>query len=110
MKITAEKFNGYITQFVKGHLIQNAKQPITKFKIGFALGTGRLVADEQMVNTAKTMGIADEEGNIDIDALKKATDGGMEAAGELHIPMLGIHLDKDDVGKFFHLVETGALS
>jgi len=110
MKLTAEKFNDYIVQYVKGHLIQNAKQPMTKFKLGFALGTGTVAIDQQMIESAKAAKIADTDGNIDIDALKKATQGGMEAAGELPVPMLGIRLDKNDVDKFFKLVETGALS
>lgn len=41
---------------------------------------------------------------------EKATDSGMDAAGELHFATLGIHLNKDEVDKFFNLVEKGALS
>ena len=110
MKLTTDKFNEYILQYVKGHLIQNAKQPMTKFKLGFALGTERLAVDQQMLKSAKAAGVADADGNIDIDALKKATQSGMDAAGELPFPMLGIHLDRNDVDRFFKLVETGALS
>lgn len=110
MKITADKFNDYIQQFVKGYLIQEAKQPMTKFNLGFALGTGKLAADAQMIEAAKAVGVADADGNIDVDALKKATNSGMDAAGSLPIPMLGIKLTKDETDKFFHLVETGALS
>ena len=110
MKVTVEKFNGYIEQFVKGYLIQEAKQSMTKFKLGFALGTGRLAADPALVESAKGIGIADADGNIDIDLLKKATESGMDAAGELHIPMLGIHLQRNEIDKFFRLVETGAIS
>ena len=110
MKITADKFNEYIEQFVKGVLVQNARLPQTKFKLGFALGTGKLALSPEMLESAKTVGIADADGNIDIDALRKATDSGMAAAGELYIPMLGVHLDKGEVDKFFKLVETGAIS
>lgn len=110
MKLTAGKFNEYIEQFVKGYLIQAAEKPMTKFKLGFALGTGKLALAPDMIESAKAVGMADEDGNIDIDALKKATDSGMSAAGELPIPMLGIHLDKTEVEKFFKLVETGAIS
>ncbi len=110
MKLTADKFNEYIQQFVKGYLVQEAKQPITKFKLGFALGTGKLAVDAQMIEAAKSVGVADAEGNIDVDALKTATNSGMDAAGELHLAMLGIHLSRTETDKFFHLVETGALS
>lgn len=110
MKITTDKLNGYIEQYVKGHLIPAAKQTLTKFKLGFALGTGRLAASPEMIGAAQAMGVADADGNIDVDLLKKATDCGMDAAGELHVPMLGIRLGRDDVDKFFKLVETGAIS
>ena len=110
MKITAEKLNEYIEQFVRGYLVQNAKHPLTKFKLGFVLGTGKVALSPEMVESAKSVGVADDNCNIDIDALKKATESGMDAAGELYIPMLGIHLDKGEVGKFFRLVETGAIS
>lgn len=110
MKITVDKFNGYIEQYVKGRLIQAAEQQLTKFKLGFALGTGRLAATPDMVEAAKAAGIADADGNIDVELLKKATLGGIDAAGELPLPMLGIYLSKDDIDRFFRLVETGALS
>ena len=110
MKVTADKFNEYIVQFVKGYMIPNAKQQMTKFKLGFALGTGTVAIDPPMLESAKTGRVADADGNIDIDALKKATQCGMDAAGELPVPMLGIKLDRNDVDKFFRLVETGALS
>lgn len=41
--------------------------------------------------------------------VEKGKDG-MDAAGELHLAMLGIHLGRTEIDKFFHLVETGALS
>lgn len=41
---------------------------------------------------------------------EKATNSGMDAAGSLPIPMLGIKLVKEEIDKFFRLVETGALS
>lgn len=110
MKVTTDKFNGYIEQFIKGYLIPNAKQPLTKFKLGFAYGTGRLAVDANVIAAAREIGIADKDGNIDIDLLKKATQCGIDAAGELHIPMLGIHLQRDEIDRFFKLIETGALS
>lgn len=110
MKITAEKFNDYIQQFVKGYLIQEARQTMTKFKLGFALGTGKLAVDAQMIEAAKAVGVADADGNIDVDALKKATNSGMDMAGELQFQMLGIKLNRAETDKFFQLVETGALS
>ena len=72
MKITADKLNEYIQQFVKGYLIQEAKQPMTKFKLGFALGTGRLAADAQMIEAAKSVGVADADGRAAVP-LKRGT-------------------------------------
>lgn len=110
MKLTVEKLNDYIVQYVKGHLIPNAKLQTTKFKLGFALGTGAICVNPAMVENAKALGIADENGNIDIDLLKKATNSGMEAAGDLRIDPLGMNLERADIDKFFRLVETGAIS
>jgi len=110
MKITLDKFNSYIEQFVRGYLIQAAREQLTKFKLGFALGTGKLAVGPELIEAAKGIGVADADGNIDVDALKKATQSGVEVAGELPIPMLGIFLDKNEIDKFFKLIETGALS
>lgn len=110
MKITAGKFNEYVGQYIRGYLIPKAEKPATKFKLGFALATGRLAADESAVESAKALGISDADGNIDVDLLRKAVDGGMDAAGELPLPLLGLRLEKCDIDKFFRLVETGAIS
>ena len=42
MKITKERLNEYIVQFIKGHLIPNATKLETKFRLGFALGADLL--------------------------------------------------------------------
>ena len=110
MKITTNTFNGYIEQYVRGYMIPSADKQLTKFKLGFALGTGRLAATPDMVGAAQAAGIADADGNIDIDLLKKATAAGLDAAGELPIPALGVFLNRDDIDRFFKLVETGAIS
>lgn len=108
MKLTLEKFNEYIAQYVTGVLIPNA-QPQTKFKLGFLYGTGMMRVDPGHVEAMKPLGIADAEGNIDLDLLKKAAMSGLDAAGELYVPMLGLHFDRPDFDKFFHLCETGAI-
>ena len=109
MKLTIEKFNEYIDQFVTNVLIANAK-PQTKFKFGFLRGTGMLQVNAAQVESMKPLGIVDADGNIDIELLKKAAMSGLDAAGELYVPMLGLHFDRPDFDKFFRLCETGAIS
>ena len=108
MKITVERFNEYVRQYVKGVLLPNAKSSITKFKIGFVLGTDVLAMNSQMLESMKTLGVADDSG-IEMDRLKKAVYSGLDASGEIAVPQLGIHLDRPDVDRFFALVETGAI-
>ena len=105
MKITKERLNEYIVQFIKGHLIPNATKLETKFRLGFALGADLLSEFREELAV-----VADADGNIDLDLLKRGIQAGMEAAGEMRIEKLKITLEKQDVDKFIRLVETGALS
>jgi len=63
-----------------------------------------------LVPTLRAMGVADDEGNIDMDALKKGAYAGLNASGELRIDAIGISLERPEFDRFFRLVETGALN
>jgi hypothetical protein len=110
MKMKLEKFNEFISQYVRGYIVPNAKEPETLFKIGVGYGLGKIGVDGKQLADMKDAGIADADNNIDIDLLRKGLDGGIEMAGELPIKKLGISLCKADLDKFFRLVETGTIS
>jgi hypothetical protein len=56
----------------------------------------------------QTMGV-DENGDVDVELLRKAIESGMQAAGDLRIDELGVNLETADVNAFFQLLETGKL-
>ena len=109
MKITKEKFNEYLVQYARGYIVPRAKKPATLFKLGAALGLGKLGLDAEQMQGLQDAGVADGEGNIDVDLLRKAVEGGLDLAGELYIAPLGLTLYKADVNVFLSLLETGAL-
>ena len=109
MKVTIEKLNEYIAQYIRGYIVPNVKKKSTLFKIGAAHGLGLLSIDGKKLGELKELGVADDDG-IEVDKLKKAVNGGLEMAGELYIEKLGITLYRAEIEKFFHLVETGTLS
>ena len=100
MKITLDRLNENIDQFVTGELIYNAKAGMTKFKLGFLRGTGLLKVTPEQLNMLAGTALVDESGAIDTDALKSAVMAGVEAAGSVSIPQAGITLDKADVDKY----------
>ena len=109
MKMTLEKFNECISQYVRGYIVPNAKGKATLFKIGMGFGLGQIGVSGKQLEDMKAAGIADAEGNIDVDLLKKGINGGLEMSGEFAVEQLGITLYKADFDKFFHLVETGTI-
>lgn len=110
MKVTVDRINECMAMFVKGYMVPNAKKLSTKFKLGYALGSGGLVLDQQMVDGMKALGIADADGNVDLDKMKAAVYAGIDAAGEMPIEKLGVGLTRPEVDRLFGLIETGALS
>jgi hypothetical protein len=109
MKMTLEKFNECISQYVRGYIVPNAKEKSTLFKVGVGYGLGLIGVNNEQLATMKAVGIADADNNIDIDLLKKGIEGGIDMAGELEVEKLGITLYKADLDKFFRLVETGTV-
>jgi len=109
MKLSVSRLNEYVDQYVKGAMLPAATSLVTKFKLGFALGSGSLALDEAKLAPLRALGIADAEG-VDVDRLKKAAYSGLDASGSLSVPGLDVTLDRPDFDRFFRLVETGALS
>ena len=107
MKLTLEKFNEYIVTFATGVIAPAAKELNTKFKIGFAHEFGMLGVNAEQLEGMKSIGIADKDGNIDLDMLKRGIYAGLKESGEFYVEKLGIYLSKPDFDKFFHLCETG---
>ena len=109
MKITVDKFNEYLVQYVQGVLIPEARRPMTKFMLGALLGSGGVRLPEKVVEAMKMVGVVDEDGNIEVETLKNAIEGGFKTAGEVPLAALGIHLDRPEIDKFHRLLETGAI-
>lgn len=109
MKITVDKFNEYLAQYVQGVLIPEARRPTTKFMLGALLGSGCVRLSGGIVASLKMLGVIDEDGNIEVETLKNAIEGGFKTAGEVPLASLGIHLDRPEIDKFYRLLETGAI-
>lgn len=109
MKVTKEKFNEYLVQYARGYIVPRAKKRATLFRLGAVFGLGKLSLGAEQMQGLQDMGVADGEGNIDVDLLKKAVEGGLDLAGELYIAPLGLTLYKADVNVFLSLLETGVL-
>lgn len=112
MKIELNKFNRYVTQFLKSALAPAAKSSLTKFKIGWAVGSGKATiaeGDERYRSLAAT-GVIGPDGAVDVDQLRRCVDSGLEFAGDLRIDELGINIEKPEIDRFFKLLETGVLS
>lgn len=110
MKLTKEKFDETVDQYVKGALIADARSPMVKFRLGFASGTGAFRLTQDRIAGLESLGIADKDGAVDIDVLKKAVYAGLDASGSLHLDALGITLERPDADRFFRFAETGSLS
>lgn len=109
MKIKIEQLNERIDLFATGVLVPNAKNPMTKFKIGFLRGaTGNgIKLPPEYEDGLRTLGVLDDAGCVDLDALRKAMFAGLDLAGTLPIAPLGITLDRSDLERGFHVLETG---
>ena len=110
MKITVEKFNEAFARFADEYLMPNSKNPGTLFKIGFARGVGRLGLDDGTMAQMRDVGVIGADGLLDLDMFRSGIMSGVEAAGELYISKLGVHLNRQEVEKLLRLVETGSLS
>lgn len=108
MKLTVQKLNECIDTFAKTEISKSAKMN-TQFKIGWAREFGLLSVNEKHLNKMREFGIADAEGNVDLDMLKRGIYAGIKESGEFYVEDLGIYLAKPDFDKFFRLCETGAI-
>lgn len=96
-----------MNQFVQSVLIPECKSGGRKFLLGALVGTGKLSHQIVPAEAAKMLGIVDADGNIDTDVLRQAALGGINAAGELYVGLLGLHFTKPDIEKFLTFIEKG---
>lgn len=111
MKLELQKFNDYLVRFARDVLAPAAKSPATKFKIGWALGSGKLAlakGDEHYEGFVAT-GVIGDDGMVDLDQFKKCMESGLQMAGEMRIDKLGISVERAEVDKLYRLLETGSL-
>lgn len=107
MKMPLETFNRCLHKFVNGDLLPRASLAM-KFKIGAAVGLGQVKLGADRVEMLKKVGVVDEKDLIDIDKLKQAIDSGLQAAGELYIPEIGLHIEPADFDRFYKRLDEGA--
>lgn len=111
MKLELDKFNGYLVQFFRDVLAPSARSASTKFRIGWALGSGKVgigKGDEWHRSFVAT-GVIGDDGMVDVDQLRRCVDGGLQLAGDLRIDQLGVNVERPEIDKFFRLLETGSL-
>lgn len=120
MKIGLDKFNESAVLFVKGALLAGAKELSTKFKLGFALGSGKigLFPGTGPFETMKVLGVVVDDRQkdakdpvwaVDVDQFKACVEGGFQAAGELRVDAIGASVEKSEADRFVRLLETGHL-
>ena len=107
MKITAEKFDETVQRFVAEYVVPNAKHKSTLFRLGVASGFGKLKLDKEKLEGLAELGIVGDDGQLDVDLMRKAVDAGLSLAGELYLKKLGLTFYKADLDAFFRLIETG---
>lgn len=109
MKMTVIEFDQRLTQYVESILIPECKAPMRKFALGALIGTGKLSINVLPKGALTALGVLDGDGNVDVDLLKKAVNGGVDAAGELYVELIGLHFTKPDLDKFFSFIEKGVV-
>ena len=107
--MTVVEFDQRLAQYVQSVLIPECKTTWRKFVLGAAIGSGKLSVRTIPQGFMTTVGAIDANDNIDVDLLKRAALGGVEAAGELYIEFIGLHFTKADLEKFFNFVEKGVV-
>lgn len=108
MKMTREDFDRKLNEYTVQKFIPAVTNPMTRFAIGMAAGSGALKLALAGESTLSMLGITGEDGLVDLDVLKHAIYGGFEASGgKLPINRFGIgSLDKNDADAFFTFMEA----
>lgn len=108
MKMTISEFDQRLGRYVQTVLIPECKAPMRKFALGALVGAGRLSLGLVPPETLAALGVLDGD-TVDTDVLKRAAYGGVEAAGELHVGLIGLHFTKADFERFFAFIEKGVI-
>lgn len=108
MQMAVAEFDQRLNRYVQTVLIPECKVPLRKFMLGALVGTGRLSVKIVPQDMLAALGVLKGDA-VDTDVLRKAALGGVEAAGELYVGVLGLHFTKADLEKFFTFVEKGVL-
>lgn len=98
--MNAEHLTDRVCEFARSHLAPKAKNNLTKFLIGAStVGAGRNLLHRKIVEM--TAAATDEDGEIDVRAMKDSIMGGFELATS--VPALNgmICLDAQDARDFF---------
>jgi hypothetical protein len=108
-EVASQRIDEYMVRVLMPRLGGSKDDNTARFKIGVAHIMGWLrITDEQFADM-KDGGLVDGEGNIDMELVRKAVNGGLAAlsGGELFVKKLSIWLSADDLSDLVDYVETG---
>ena len=108
-EVASQRIDDYMVKVLLPRLKGGKGDNAARFKIGVAHTMGWLRITDAQFEDAKAAGIADGDGNIDMELVRKAVEGGLSASGgELFVEKLGIWLSSDDLSGMMDYVESGA--
>lgn len=108
-EVASQRIDEYMTRVLLPRLKGGKGDNMARFKIGVAHTMGWLRITDGQFADAKDAGLADGDGNLDMELVRKAVLGGLSASGgELYVEKLGIWLSSDDLSGLVDYVETGA--
>ena len=111
MKMTVDKFNERVRDFVWQVVIPEARDVRTKCAFGAIEKMGLLRVGEGNLETMRGLGIVDADGNVDVDRLKAGVDGALDAGGGVISTggLLHVNVPRPVTDKLFRFLETGTV-
>lgn len=93
--------------YIKDEVLPHIPNTLTRFAVAtgsaLAIGKGELLIKEYMP-IIKALGIIDVDGNVNIDALYKASKEGLDATGG-KIQIGGLIFNSDDIEKLYGMLK-----
>lgn len=106
--VSTEVLASSLGRFILGTLVPEATSTMSKFILGAtAVAATKLANGLKTNDTAKRLGIVDENGNVDIRALRELAIGGINASGPIDIGLgfgHSLRITESDAERFFESV------
>lgn len=111
MKMTLEKFNERLSNYIWDVVIPEAGDIPTKCLFGGIEKSGILRLDEKKSAALAALNIVDADGNIDVDQLRVVANGAAEAGGGVIAlgGLLPIKIPRTVLDKLYTYLETGTV-